>query len=567
MFKQKYFVFSFFIFSLLTFTLTPQLVHNCFCREDNKNDITIKAYSHDLSKVEILKFPWYIVKISPFVRVSLNSCFLESLTKEIWVKNISYETLALLKKIIAEIIYDARNSEGEKVALENIDNNTIFVHELILGKLKPHIKKLKNEELDLLFLAVDYLGIEPLIEGCSYFIAQRIANSNPLFFSNLNINILQKELLDNGFSYYTSRQLYAILRNAQLMRLGVVERTIADYIGLYGQPHISNNILILNNFKLTSLKGLELIKNKNLEIIDLRYNYIYNDFDFDILKKPFESFKNLYTLDLSENHLVFLPDDFLAGLNNLTTLTISNNDIKYISEKLFENTPNISRIDFSYNKLDKILAKSFLKLKKLNSLNLSNNCISHLPEEIFWENIDLEELYLNSNNILSLKPNIFKKLVKLKNLYLSKNMLFSLPERVFSSLKKLENLYLTDNCIRELFSNNFEGLGNLKNLYLDCNRLTKIEKNTFYSLSNLKYLSLCNNNIKTIAEDAFNNLANLEALNLNSNDIINIPESTFKNLTNLQAIYLLDNKKLRNLSSEMFEGLPHLRIIFFSNNY
>jgi len=117
--------------------------------------------------------------------------------------------------------------------------------------------------------------------------------------------------------------------------------------------------LMLRNNQLTMLPQ-SLAKLKNLQFLDLRASA---NLDFKEAFKIILQIKSIEILDLSENNLSSLPDNF-GELENLSQLNLSNNQLVSLPE-------------------------SFGNLKKLLELQITQNLLKSLPENVYGPVLEL----------------------------------------------------------------------------------------------------------------------------------------------------------------------------------
>jgi hypothetical protein len=299
-----------------------------------------------------------------------------------------------------------------------------------------------------------------------------------------------KTLLD---SFQASEVLFNIpqtlprlLMYTYLRFVGVPSFTIEEYLAYFGQPSSlpdpdgDSGItgIDMRSKGLTSLKGVDKIRDKNTQYLNLYENSILDsDLDPDFPFHPFKSFGNLTELNLTGNQLTSLPVGVFHGLGNLTELNLTGNQLTSLPEGIFQGLGN------------------------LTMLHLSENQLTSLPEGIFNRLGNLRELYLDDNLITSLPVSILQGLENLMDLNLDFNQLTSLPVGIFKGLGNLTELRLTRNQLTSLPVGIFKGLGNLIELYLDDNQIASLPVGIFRGLKNLAMLLLSGNQIPGTKED------------------------------------------------------------------
>jgi hypothetical protein len=158
--------------------------------------------------------------------------------------------------------------------------------------------------------------------------------------------------------------------------------------------------------------------------------------------KSLGCFRNLETLDLSNNNIETLHKNTFDNLNKLTSLSLRNNKLKIIDNYLFKDNIKLKELDLGFNNIDYIDKIFFNNLVNLKSLYLGFNNLEILDKDIFFNLEFLESLSLKSNKLTNLDKNIFMNLRKLKELDLSFNKLKNLDKNLFKNINFLEELVI-----------------------------------------------------------------------------------------------------------------------------
>lgn len=163
------------------------------------------------------------------------------------------------------------------------------------------------------------------------------------------------------------------------------EYSIKDYIHEHGMPSAdTDDILYLNNIKLTSLDGFT-------EISDLN---------------------NVVCLALSLNNIKTIPEGCFDKLENLLVLDLSANLLETLPSELFYKLHMLESLDLSVNKLKEL--PNLTKLSKLQSLILIDNSLMTPSKNSFSSLINLHTLLMNNNNNAIITPDFFDNLPELK---------------------------------------------------------------------------------------------------------------------------------------------------------
>ena len=537
----------------------------------------IKLRSSDSREV---LFPSYIKKLSSKIRKQYNLYNRNSLKL-----NVDGDTLTLFSSLVKQMHLAARNNLGEEVLEEKINSKTIFVNSLLISALLPYVEGQDDDQLFKLFKLADYLNIEPLKNNLAYFLAKRIKEKQDLnkklqgndlkvlrfkssskgkktnLLSPLKSQKESKDTEDNAKkqtdgdktlsefnSGYINKHLYFLNKNLQ-------EFTIADYIGLNGQPSLSHGFLDLSKKKLTNLKGIDLIKNpQKLYKLDLSENELVGrDINVDFPLKPFFKFKNLYVLELSKNNFDVLPNDLLLGLHNLQFLYFNNNKIVTLPQDFLKSCKKLEEIHFYNNTITSLPKKLLYGLTKLEYIFLDHNRITEVPYDFLFNLKNLIYLDLSNNEIVTLPLGLFRDTKNIRSIFLNNNNISNLPDYFFSHLPRLEEVHLTGNNLSSL-KHHFFFAPKLRSLYLDKNALKDLNRDVFSYNTNLKYLYLDYNKLDTLPEGIFNNLLKLQVLYLSHNNLAIIREKDFSSLQHLKFL-MLGHNKIKEIENGAFSNL------------
>ncbi|NWJ01567.1 TLR3 protein, partial [Crypturellus undulatus] len=366
------------------------------------------------------------------------------------------------------------------------------------------------------------------------------------------------------------------------------------------QPKLCQNVPLLQILKLEHNQLHELsdkvfVSCTNLTELNLGYNII------EIKNNPFQTLKNLNTLDLSHNNLKSANLGSQEQLKSLHELVLSSNKISELKKEdfYFLRNTSLNKLDLSSNPLKEFHTGCLRAIGKLHGLMLNNvelgeNCTKKLCTEL--SDTAIQNLSLSHVKLSNVGKLTFQGLqgTNLTLLNLSKNSLSILEDDSFQWLSNLEYLNLADNKIADVTSRSLYGLSsvkylNLKNsltgkiedfsfrwlrhleyLIMDNNNFPGITANMFTGLNSLKYLSLCNCNInlQRITNKTFSSLANssLQVLNLTKTRISTIESGAFYYLGQLKVLDLGLNEISQELTGHEFKGLNNIQTIYLSYN-
>lgn len=173
-----------------------------------------------------------------------------------------------------------------------------------------------------------------------------------------------------------------------------------------------------------------------------------------------EIFKNLIMLDIADNEIKEIPDNFEA-LQNLRILIVNNNQISNLGKGI-TNLKGLEVLDLSNNLIGKITT-DIKKLEKLEQLQLQNNMIIEIPVEI--SSLEYLEMLVLEGNKIEKIPKEIGKLNNLTILDFGKNKIEEIPWEI-GGLKKLYFLDFSENRIHKMDIQLFNKLEGIKAVYL-----------------------------------------------------------------------------------------------------
>ncbi len=181
------------------------------------------------------------------------------------------------------------------------------------------------------------------------------------------------------------------------------------------QDLVEDRILNLSNRQLTSLDGIDALKELEANDIDLSNNYISH-----IPERALSGFREeIYWLRLDGNQLSSLPKALFGENVPLLELNISDNK--------FTELPDLN------------------KYPNLRAFNARGNEVTHLRPTTFNRLQWLVEVHIEQNNLAELPPNLFKDNKMLKVVHLQENKIETFPPDIFDGLDELIELDLSDN--------------------------------------------------------------------------------------------------------------------------
>lgn len=263
------------------------------------------------------------------------------------------------------------------------------------------------------------------------------------------------------------------------------------------------------------------------------------------------------TFDLSQNNIIYVNREVLAGMEHVVCLDLSFN---YMSQTLrngmFDSMTRLAFLNLSYNRLDLYYAEAFGELNStLKVLDLSNNDFHFKMRGMghrltFIKNlVNLEVLSLANNGIAM---RVDQRLVSgsLKQLYFNGNdlnVMWSSENKqyihFFQNLTSLTYLDISDNKLRVVSPEVLCNLPrSLQNLSLSNNRLNYFPWENISALTNLRHLDLSQNFISFLPHTVIQVAEFFSLLDLSHNRINYLPQSFFLTMNSLQHLYLSHNQ-------------------------
>ena len=355
-------------------------------------------------------------------------------------------------------------------------------------------------------------------------------NRSVEFFRNNNLFLSDE---NDDMKYYLLHQTINKAIESKLK-----QSHIKGYIDLsnIGLDSIPEEIFKLNH----SFDGIKWWTNVDFTKIDLSYNNLSEKCSHDfrsipharvlyLISNKFNSIplyiyylKDLVFLDMSNNRLTYIEDNFCWSLSGLKTLNFSGNFIKYIP-------------------------RSIRYMRHLQELNLSKNEITSIPNEFMYLKY-LKKFDISWNKIQIIDPHIFNNLSYLEELYCNDNLLTNIENinnyRVFDSILNLRILDLSHNQYQDFLT--FSQLYKLEKLNVSYNRLRNI-----FGLDICEHLTEidCSNNIFKEVPYCFLLLKNLHTLYLQWNELNTLPS----------LLCLMDNLSVLRIEGNPLKDFPSLK--------
>ncbi|KAI1289154.1 Chaoptin [Halotydeus destructor] len=292
---------------------------------------------------------------------------------------------------------------------------------------------------------------------------------------------VQKIDLSQNFIEFLSPE--AFKEDFSLQVLDLSSNRITELFSDVFRDNVNLRVLDISNNKLITLADNVFRLNHQLEIVNLDDNKLtclptsalrhvsstirilscaHNRIRFLRLEDvQLVSFNRLLELDVSDNQIKTIPENFFNDFTQLKRLSISSNPIRVVSDSLFDGLSG--SLDELFMSNTELRAIPMINLPKLKRLDVSFNLING-PNSISLSNITaLEHLDLTSNTLTIVPNNLWPHLNRLRSLSLSHNPIASLENDSFVGLDHLETLSMVNlTRLTTLAPGTFKPLGSLR---------------------------------------------------------------------------------------------------------
>ena len=343
--------------------------------------------------------------------------------------------------------------------------------------------------------------------------------------------------------------------------LKCVTNEVYDFVN---KTHIK---IAIDNFKILDL----ILKRHKNDTIDLILSRM------DLPNLEYVKINNSYInkLDLSENNIKAMPEDFFSRLKFIIEINLSGNAISDLTNLYINIDKNLcaflflEKLDLSYNNIYSLNGTNFDKLKNLKVLNLLGNKIEILSIFDLNKLNQVKELLLGNEEMIIDKDFSFENFSNLESLELRDYKFRSLNSYLFTGLKNLSCLFLGRINLSNVTENIFFELKKLKIL-----ALTSVAENKnqffdifsyFFAPDNLEFLDISENNLKSLDFLNFSQFSKLKTLISSNNNVRKINKITFHGMTELIFVDLSQNN-IESLDFDVFfEGNKILDFRIYSN--
>ncbi|CAH0726205.1 unnamed protein product, partial [Brenthis ino] len=278
-------------------------------------------------------------------------------------------------------------------------------------------------------------------------------------------------------------------------------------------------------------------------------------------------YAELQHLDLSQNHLVNIPEKSFSYQRKLQELHLNHNKISSVSNITFQGLNSLTVLNLKRNFLEELTNGVFSTLPRLEELNLGQNRISRIEPRAFAGLSALRILYLDDNQLSSVPTISFSLLGSLAELHVGLNAFSFLPDDAFAGLNRLSVLDLNGAGLSNISDNAFRGLPGLRSLNLFGNRLSIVPTQQLSGLTRLEELYIGQNDFIVLESHSFKGLKNLKLIDITgATQLERVEKGAFEDNINLESIVLINNKKLSVIEDCTLLGLPKLRHVSLRDN-
>ncbi|GKV44912.1 hypothetical protein SLEP1_g52046 [Rubroshorea leprosula] len=301
---------------------------------------------------------------------------------------------------------------------------------------------------------------------------------------------------------------------------------------------------------------------KNLNVLDLSYNYIPGEFP-----KLLYNCSKLQHLNLSMNYFVGpIPDD-IERLSTLLYLDVSGNNFSGDIPPSIGRLPELRELHLDGNEFhNATFPEEIGNLSNLEHLAMAYNGFApmKIPDR-FSQLKRLKYLWMTETNLIGEIPEGIADLSSLEWLDLAENKLEgSIPSRLLM-LKNLTNLYLFHNKLSGEIPRPVEAL-NLVEIDLGMNTLTGTIPEEFGKMQNLVFFSLFWNQLTGEVPVGLSQPPALKVFRIFNNNLSGILPPEFGIHSKLEAFEVSSNQFTGQLPENLCAGGVLLGVVAFSNN-
>ncbi|ORZ06799.1 hypothetical protein BCR41DRAFT_311419 [Lobosporangium transversale] len=262
--------------------------------------------------------------------------------------------------------------------------------------------------------------------------------------------------------------------------------------------------------------------------------------------------KDIVRLNISHNHRMELPLDFVQNCVVLRELRMAYNDLDRVPSNI-RSIIYLQVLDLRGNRIRNLEKARLEEARELVTLLLQSNRLEIIPDSFQFEH--LRVLNLSTNNFAVMPAPLFK-ITTLEELDMSFNELTDIPEAI-GRLIRLRKLWLFGNRIGPDLPKSMSELTRLRKLDIRQNGILNID-----SINNLPSLEelLIDYNSNVTLNNSFKSLTKASLFKCNMTNI------NIKGTANTLTFLNMSSNKLSNLAPTLFEHLCSLEVLKLDNN-
>ncbi|RUS20664.1 hypothetical protein BC937DRAFT_94676 [Endogone sp. FLAS-F59071] len=268
----------------------------------------------------------------------------------------------------------------------------------------------------------------------------------------------------------------------------------------------------------------------------------------------------IYSLDVSKNLLIQIPNDFVQGCGQLRELRLANTELGQLPGSI-SLIKNLEHLDISCNSLHNLEHAKLENIKNLSSLLAFNNHLEGLPDGFaLFKN--MAKLHISNNSFESF-PSVICDIISLVELDISFNKIPSLPENI-GQLVNLTHFLAVGNQLAGALPESFAELVSLRELDVRQNAITDLE--VLSKLPALDVLSVDYNSVSIVASE----FKSLKVLKMCKNHLTQFSlRSSAKESASISMLVELNIMacKLSALPEDVFVNCPVLETLVLDTNF
>jgi Leucine-rich repeat (LRR) protein len=272
----------------------------------------------------------------------------------------------------------------------------------------------------------------------------------------------------------------------------------------------------------------------------------------------------LQHLNLADCNVVTMAAALLHPLSRLTGLDLANNALRALPDDFFRHSYELRSLELSNNMLTSVTSLHHPGLSSLHSINLENNALVGIAPGFLDATPLLAHLGLAGNALTTLRNIPFLQWLHLSNVSLAENQLSNIAPRTFDGNPNLTFLQLQLNMLSELPTDLLAvPCRSLGHLNLERNRLSDLNASGIAQCQKLRYLALAHNRLAYLPDALVRN-QELVFLDLGDNQLMQLPQEMVQ-LPRLTHFEVDHNINLNIADILGAASLPSLQMVNISN--